>query len=157
LSLRPYLLLTLLAACAGRQERTGLVQSASERVYLAAYQGGGTTLILGEESAPLRYLDGCSVQVTGVMTPAGFMVDDWHVTDAGDGSGGFVGFLRAWGGRLLVEDRNTGGNLMIDAEAVPELRQFVGQPVLLVGTIVGRNTVSVIAYRVLRAPEEPPR
>ncbi len=125
------------------------MESQGERVFLAGYQGGHTALILGEGAAPIHFLQGCTVEVVGVLTPAGFLVQDWRVTDAGDGSGGFVGVLRAWGARLLVEDRNTGGNVMIDADAVPELRQFVGQPVLLVGSVVGRNTVSVVAYRVL--------
>ena len=126
-----------------------MVQSLSGGVYLAAYEGGRTPLILGEEAAPVRFLDGCILEVAGVLTPAGFVVSDWHVTDAGDGSSGFVGVLRAWGARILVEDRNTGGKLMIDTDAVPELRKFVGLPVLLVGSVVGRNTVSVVAYRVL--------
>jgi hypothetical protein len=139
----------LLAGCVVRQERTGMVEASADRVFLAAYQGGRTPLVLGESAAPVRFLAGCAVEVVGVPTPAGFVVNDWRVTDAGDGSGGFVGMLRAWGARLLVEDRNTGGRLMIDAEAVPELRRFVDQPGLLVGTIVGRDTVAVVAYRVL--------
>lgn len=131
-----------------------MIDTADERVWLGGYQGGRTPLVLSEESTPLRYLTGCTVVVAGVPTPAGFVVKDWHVTDAGDGSGGFVGELRAWGARLIVADRNTGGDVLIDAEAVPELRQFVGQPVLLVGTVVGRGVVSVVAYRVLAEGHE---
>lgn len=147
---RPSILLAfVLSSCAVRQERVGLLDADGERVWLGGYQGGRTALVLGGDSLPLRYLEGCTVVVTGSPTPAGFVVNDWHVTDAGDGSGGFVGELRAWGARLMVADRNTGGDLFIDADAVPELRQHVGKPVLLVGTVVGKGMVSVVAYRVL--------
>lgn len=131
-----------------------MVDVVENRVWLGAYQGGRTALLLGEDSEAVRYLTGCTVVVVGVPTPAGFVVNDWHVTDAGDGSGGFVGELKAWGARLMVADRNTGGDVLIEADAVPELRQFVGQPVLLVGTVVARGTVSVVAYRVLAEGHE---
>lgn len=143
------MLLALLLGCALHQQRAGLVRPEDGRVWLDAYQGGQTPLILGPESEPLRYLEGCVVEVSGPRTPAGLVVEDWHVRDAGDGSGGFVGLLRAYGGRLVIDDRNTGSMLIVDDEQVPQLRAVAGQPVLLVGTVVGAGVVRVMAFRVL--------
>ncbi len=144
------MLVALLVACALHAERSGMVRPEGERVWLDAYQGGRTGLILGEVGAPIRFLDGCVVEVVGVLTPAGLVVEDWHVRDAGDGSGGFVGLLRTYGGRLAIDDRNTDAMLLLDDEQVPQLRAYAGNPVLLVGTVIGPGQVRVMAFRVLR-------
>jgi hypothetical protein len=64
-------------------------------------------------------------------------VKDWYVQDAGDGSGGFVGRLRTYGTRLVLDDRNTKRTLVIADGTAPELRQLVGEEVLLLGHVVG--------------------
>lgn len=136
-------------ACAFHVERSGLVSPDPSGVWLAGYQGGRIALILDADSAPIRYLNGCVVEVSGVRTPAGIVVQDWHVQDAGDGSGGFVGTLQAYGARLLLDDRNTRSTLVIDDAAVPQLRAYAGHPVLIVGTVVGSGQVQVMAWRLL--------
>ncbi len=146
------MLLLLAIACAFHVERSGLVQPDAAGVWLAGYQGGRIALLLDADSAPIRYLNGCVVEVSGVRTPAGIVVQDWHVEDAGDGSGGFVGTLQAYGARLLLDDRNTRSTLVIDDNAVPELRAYAGHSVLIVGTVVGAGQVQVIAWRLLEEP-----
>ncbi|MSQ03612.1 MAG: hypothetical protein EXR71_17300 [Myxococcales bacterium] len=143
------MLLTLFIACALHVERAGMVTPHPGGVWLDGYQGGRVALVLTEASAPIRYLDGCVVEVRGMQTPAGLVVEDWLVKDAGDGSGGFVGTLRAYGARLLLEDRNTQTTLTLDDQQVPELRVYAGKPVLIVGTVVGPGQVRVMAWRLL--------
>ena len=139
-------------ACAFHVERSGLVQPEAGAVWLAGYQGGRVALLLDADSAPIRYLNGCVVEVSGVRTPAGIVVEDWHVEDAGDGSGGFGGTLQAYGARLLLDDRNTRSTLVIDDAAVPQLRAYAGRSVLIVGTVVGSGQVQVMAWRLLEEP-----
>ncbi len=143
------MLLSLVIACALHVERAGMVTPDAKGVWLDGYQGGRIALILSEASLPIRYLAGCVVEVRGMQTPAGIVVDDWVVKDAGDGSGGFVGTLQAYGARLLLEDRNTGTTLTLDDQQVPELRAYAGKPVLIVGTVVGAGQVRVMAWRLL--------
>lgn len=141
--------LLLALGCALHVESAGIVRPSGASVWIEGYRGDRTALVLGEESAPIRYLDGCVVEVTGTRTPAGLVVESWHVRDAGDGSGGFVGLLRVYGSRLVIDDRNTGTTLVVDDTQVPQLRVWAGRPVLLVGTVVGAREVRVMAFRVL--------
>ncbi len=143
------MLFSLLFACAFHVERAGMVTPDARGVWLDGYQGGRVALVLNEASAPIKYLGGCVVEVRGTHTPAGIVVDDWVVKDAGDGSGGFVGTLQAFGARLLLEDRNTRTTLTLDDQQVPELRVYAGKPVLIVGTVVGPGEVRVMAWRLL--------
>ncbi|MSQ03448.1 MAG: hypothetical protein EXR71_16420 [Myxococcales bacterium] len=143
------MLLAFALSCAFHVDRSGLVYADEGIVWLGGYQGGRVSLLLDAESAPIRYLVGCVIEVTGLGTPAGILVQDWHVTDAGDGSSGFVGMLQAYGARLLLDDRNTRSTLVIDDDAVPQLRAFAGRPVLVVGTVVGPGQVRVMAWRLL--------
>lgn len=146
------MLLVFALGCALHVQVAGMVRPDGASVWLEGYRGERTPLLLGEDSGPVRYLDGCVVEVEGTRTPAGLVVESWHVRDAGDGSGGFVGTLRSYGSRLVIDDRNTGTTLVVDDEQVPQLRAWAGQPVLLVGTVVGARVVRVMAFRVL-APE----
>lgn len=143
------MLLAFALACAFHVDRSGLVSAEEGTVWLGGYQGGRVSLLLDSESAPIRHLVGCVIEVTGLGTPAGIVVSDWHVTDAGDGSSGFVGLLKAYGARLLLDDRNTKSTLVIDDAAVPQLRAAAGHPVLVVGTVVGPGQVRVMAWRLL--------
>ncbi|MBM4393704.1 MAG: hypothetical protein FJ090_21470 [Deltaproteobacteria bacterium] len=114
-------------------------------------------LILEGEHAQILGLDGCVVEAEGVRTPVGLVVRDWSVKDAGDGTGGFVGELRAYGNRVLIEDRNTGTLLALDEIGAIQLRSYAGRPVLVVGTVVGAGVISVVAWRPLDgARGEPP-
>ncbi len=145
--------MSLLLGCAFHVTRAGLVAPTPTTVFLDGYQGGRVALVLDETSAPIRYLQGCVVEVEGTRTPAGLVVTDWRVKDAGDGSSGFVGVLQAYGARVLLDDRNTGTTLVLDDQQAPELRRFAGDPVLIVGTIVGPGQVRVMAWRRL-LPED---
>ena len=141
-----------LFACAFHAVRSGLVEVDGGQVVLLEYDGRRQPLILSGEHAQIRGLDGCTVEVEGPRTPAGMVVNNWTVKDAGDGSSGFVGTLRAYGARILIDDRNTGTTLALDELSALHLRAFAGRPVLLVGAVVGPGTISVVAWRPLDDP-----
>lgn len=148
--------LSLWLGCALRSTQVGLIEPVGAATFVVSYAGKRIPVVLNAESAPLRRLDGCVVEVTGVRTPAGLIVDDWYVRDAGDGSGGFVGTLVAYGGRIAIQDRNTDTLVFLDDISALQLRAFVGRPALLVGSIVGTNIVSVGAWRLLDEAAPPP-
>lgn len=76
-------------------------------------------------------------------------VRDWRVIDAGDGSGNFVGTLRAYGARLIIDDRNSGSPVILDDLTAAPLRPYVGYPVLVIGHVTGAGYVVPVAFRVL--------
>ncbi len=117
--------------------------------------GAALGLILDDDSAPLRGLHGCTVEVEGIRVGHALAVRDWHVRDAGDGSGGFVGVLRAYGARLVIDDRNTATTLILEDASSGSLRPLVGHPLLLIGTVVGGNTIRVVAWKQLDLPIGP--
>ena len=143
---QPMLALVLLA-CSVHTREVGLVSAEPPSVQTA--DGHVYTLTLDHDGDPLRYLHGCIVVVEGPRLGHRIVVKDWHVQDAGDGSGGFVGPLREYGARLVIDDRNTGTTLVIADEVAAQLRPWVGQPVLLIGHIMGGNLVMPVAWRVL--------
>jgi hypothetical protein len=150
------MLLAVLLGCAINASRTGLVQPGDNPVRLQTYQGHTVKLRLDEDSAPLRYLDHCVVVVKGPALGSCLAVRDWYVQDAGDGSSGFVGNLRIYGNRLVLDDRNTQRTLVLDDDTSAPLRPYAGKPVLVLGHVIGGETIQVAAWRLL-APEEPPR
>jgi hypothetical protein len=146
------MLLLALLGCALHTSRAGLVQPGDDVVTILAYDGTSYRLHLDEDSEAIRYLDRTVVKVEGRRLGRGLWVKDWYVQDAGDGSGGFVGRLRAYGSRLVIDDRNTKRTLVIADGTAPELRDLVGENVLLLGHVVGGETIQVAAYRHL-APD----
>lgn len=155
------LLLASIFGCAVRGAYVGLVDApestdAAGPVLLREYEGGRWRLALGEDAAPLRWADGVRVEVRGARVGRRISVQDWRVLDAGDGSGGFVGVLRTYGSRIVIDDRNTGATLLVDDLSAVRLRALAGHPVLLLGHVTGGNIVTVRAYRALEAPAPAP-
>lgn len=146
------MLLALLVGCALHARTLGLVVPDTEPPLLRTPDGHERVLALDATSAPVAYLDDCLVVVEGPRLGRRLLVRDWWVQDAGDGSGGFVGVLRVYGGRLVIDDRNSGTTLLVDDVAGAQLRAWAGQPVLLLGHVSGGNLVMPIAWRLL-APE----
>lgn len=140
----------LAAAPAWAAHRVGLVVAEEGAPTWVRDQAGQLTrLRTTGEAAPLAYLGGCIVELDGPLLFGRMFVRDWRVLDAGDGSGDFVGTLRAYGARLLLDDRNTGSTLVLDDGAVSQLRPYVGFPVLVIGHITGAGYVVPVAFRVL--------
>ncbi len=143
----------MLLASACVVTRAGMIRAGAPGVVeLVPYEAGATVrLHLPGDAAPLRGADGVVVEVTGRRTLLGLRVTDWRVLDSGDGSGGFVGLLHAWGSRLAIDDRNSGAMLIIDDATSSALRPWEGHVALVQGHVVGGRTVEVVAVRVLDA------
>lgn len=113
--------------------------------------GRRIALQLDGGSAPLRYLHDVVVTVEGSRVGRRFLVRDWRVVDAGDGSSGYVGQLRVQGMRVFLADRNSGGLVVLDDRTSAPLRAWDGRTVLVIGYLVGPETVQPVAWRLLEA------
>lgn len=122
---------------------------------LRASTGEVTRLATPADAAPVRYLNGCVIEVDGPLLFGALHVQDWRVLDAGDGSGDYVGVLRAYGARLVIDDRNSGTTLVLDDLTAAPLRPYVGLPILVIGHVTGNGYVVPVAFRVL-APTSGP-
>jgi hypothetical protein len=109
-------------------------------------------LLLGDEGQPLRYLQGCVVDVEGPRIGRRLLVSDWDVIIAGDGSAPFVGRLRRQGSNLIVHDRNSGSILIVESDPALGLAEWIDLPVMIVGYIVGPHRIQVVSFRGL-APD----
>lgn len=145
---------SLLVACAIATTRVGIVEVAENHgsVSVHALDGAAVVLLLDGESEPLRGLGGCTVEVEGALVGNTLAVRRWSVRDAGDGSGGFVGVLRAYGARLVLDDRNSGGTVILEDATSGSLRPLVGHPVLLIGTVGSAGLIRVVAWKQLDEP-----
>ncbi len=131
----------------------GLVLSGTSPVTLRTEQGDETRLVTQGEGAPVAFLGGCIIEVDGPLILGALHVRDWRVLDAGDGSGNFVGTLRAYGARLILDDRNSGTPVILDDLTAAPLRPYVGLPILIIGHVTGAGYVVPVAFRVLAATE----
>lgn len=132
--------------------RVGLLVSEPEtgvRPILRASTGEETRLSTPADAAPVRYLNGCVIEVDGRLIFGSLHVQDWRVLDAGDGSGNYVGVLRAYGARLVIDDRNSGSTIILDDLTAAPLRPYVGFAVLVIGHVTGNGYVVPVAFRVL--------
>lgn len=144
-----FMVLALLVGCSLHSSRTGLIDAGSHRVELVESTGRTCRLLTSEGSEELRYLSGCVVEVSGRRFGKRLHVQDWHVTDAGDGSQPYVGRLLSQGGRLLLDDRLTPTPVVLLGAELAGLGEHLGKPVLVVGFVVGAQEVQVVSWRVL--------
>lgn len=150
------LALAALSGCAAHTRAVGLVVADPLGVHLQTSEGRVVPLVLDADSAPLRHLDHCVVVVEGPKLGRRVVVKDWRVQDAGDGSGNFVGMLRVWGPKLVMDDRNTGGVIELDPVAGAQLRPWAGHPVLVIGHVSAGGVVVPVAWRLLDDGPTPP-
>lgn len=147
--------LGLLLACAARVQVVGVLASGEAdpaggaRPVLTQESGAQLRLVLDAESAPLRHLEACTVQVEGPRLGHRVLVRDWSVLAAADGSAPYVGTLELHGSNLILRDRNSGSILVLEERSAAPLRPFVGQPVLVIGYVEAAHVVRVMGWRVL--------
>jgi len=146
-------------ACGAHAERRGLVavESAGEdsRVELHAFNGGSIRLVLEGEARWLLGCDGCEVTVEGPRRGGRLWVREFEIRRASDGSQPYVGVLKRYGAQLSIDDRTTGQHVFLDPFSVGGLLAYEGHPVLVIGYVVGAQTVRVMAFRVLDEPPPP--
>ena len=143
------MVLALLAGCSVHTSRTGLIDASDQYVELVESTGRTCQLVTSAGSEELHYLSGCVVEVSGRRLGNRLLVQDWHVTDAGDGSQPYVGRLLSEGGRLLLDERSTPTPVVLLGAELAGLGEHLGRPVLVVGFVVGAQEVQVVSWRVL--------
>ena len=143
------MLLTLLLGCSLHGARTGLIQTPGDSVELVGETGERFTVVARGASAPLQHLEGCTVEVIGARLLRRIWADDWKVLDAGDGSMPFVGVLRRDGMQWTLRDRNSGSTILLDPDSLGGLEAHNGDPVLLVGYVLGAHRVNVVRWKAL--------
>lgn len=139
------MVLSLLLGC--MQSVNGVVVDEEEKLRL--YQGSGPVLTLypGESNPEVAYLQDCTVELDGRMVGRRFLVDEWQVLAAADGSAPFVGVVIRDGDRLVLRDHNSGAVYVLAGH--DELAAFEGRPLLVIGFITGPQVVQVMGWRVL--------
>jgi len=121
---------------------------------LHAMEGGSMRLVLEGDARWLLGCDGCEVTVGGPRRGGKLWVRDFEIRRASDGSQPYVGILKRYGAQLSIDDRTTGQHVFLDPFSVAGLLPYKKHPVLVIGYVVGAQTVRVMAFRVL---DEPPR
>jgi len=101
------------------------------------------------DAAPLAHLEGYLVHVDGRRVFRTVRVEDWQVPEGVHGMTAWVGELRTLGVQLGIQDRNSGGFYLLDAEAEARLADDAGKVVLVEGYVIGPHRVKVMYARVL--------
>jgi hypothetical protein len=125
------------------------------RVELHGFNGGSTRLVLEGEARWLLACDGCEVTVEGRRVGGKLWVREFEIRRASDGSQPYVGVLKRHGAQLSIDDRTTGQHVFLDPASASGLLRYEGRPVLVIGFVVGAQTVRVMAFRLLDEPQVP--
>ncbi len=139
----------LLAGCAAKGVRTGLVLEEADEIYLVTQPGERTRLVLDGQATAVKNLLGCRVEVGGQARLGGFAVDTYEVLDAGFGAPPHLGILQWSGGRLMMNDQNSGALIELVGSNAETLRMAIGSLVLVNGVVVGPHQVRVMNHRIL--------
>ena len=129
----------------------GLLTLEDDTPLLVDIKGHGYRLHLGEDSPFFTHLEGVVVRVEGVQLLRHVFVQDWTVVDAGDGSAPFIGVLYRQGLQWMMQDIQSGAQLVLDGD-YPEWK--VNDVVLIVGYVAGSHRIRVVSYRHLGQIEE---
>ncbi len=129
----------------------GVVQPSGASVAVVDLEGHRYKLVLGDVGQPLRYLDGCVVDVEGPQLGRRVVVKDWTVITAHDGSAPYVGRLRRQGSNLVMEDRNSGSIVVLQSDPGLGLVEWVDEQVMVMGYITGPHQIQVVAFQGLGA------
>lgn len=122
----------------------------TSNIYIGTSEGDVFRLRLGEDGLYFPKLLGCGAEVTGVRVGKQIWVDSWTVTDAGDGSAPFLGVLKEKYGRLMLHDINTDTEIeLILTHIDTNVWDFVHQPLLVTGIVIGPHQVQVMSVKVL--------
>ena len=151
----------LLAACSLSASRSGLLDVSENHLALMERDGRTARLVTDEYGAELWHLGGCVIEVSGPRFGKRLYVRQWTVLDAGDGSQPFVGNLRRFGARWMLDDWSTGTTVILADGQLDGLGIHAGKPILVVGFVDGPQEINVISWRALydlkqvgAAPEE---
>ena len=137
----------MLSGCVVRLQ--GLVHESRPGAQLEVPDGTRYRLVTVGDAAPLAQLGGHLVHVDGRRIFRTIRVEDWQVPEGVHGMTAWVGELRTLGVQLGIQDRNSGGFYLLDAEAEARLSDDAGKVVLVEGYVVGPHQVKVMYAKVL--------
>ena len=143
------MLLWSLLGCALNYQQVGLVKVEGDQIVLSTLAGKNYLLHLGADENYVQQLNGCQMKVKGFRLHRHYWVQNWKVTDAGDGSAPFLGILERRGVQYYIKDFNSGSMVLL--EKVGKLSEHVGKPVLVVGVVIGAHQVKVMSWRLLES------
>ena len=151
LFLKTLLMVSCVTGCSTRTH-SGLLSANGDQLTLTR-PGEKRVLRLTDEGEPkmLHQLNGCVVEVEGSRQLSSFRVERWRVMDAGDGSMPYVGVLMRFGaqGQVAIADAQTGRLVRIHPDDSPPLNGQIGEFVLVMGYLVGPDTIRVVGFRSL--------
>jgi hypothetical protein len=137
----------ILWGCSLHHNAKGLLYQDGRRLSIGTSEGKEYFLHAGEDANYLRQLSGCGAKVDGVRIGRHIMVKKWHITDAGDGSEPFIGTIVRQGMKFILQDINTGHK--IEILNGDELSNYIGQPILITGIVVGPHQIRMMTYKLL--------
>ncbi len=123
----------------------GLIDDGS----LLSPEGTSLRLVVDAAHAEVSYLDGCTVEITGPQVAHRIWVREWRVLASIDGSTPYIGPLRAHGSNLVLEDRDSGFDILLEEPSAAPLWEHAGEPVMVVGLVVAPQVVRVMGWRLL--------
>ncbi len=141
------LLAGLGVGCVHRGPMVGLVSQEEGQAWLQTASGARLRIAEAGEGLVLGGLTGCEVEVEGNQLGKRLRVQEWSVRSAPGGGQPFVGRLRLFGSNWLIDDRSTGRPVIVDLSAHPELARHQGEIVLVVGYVVGAQTVRPVHWQ----------
>ena len=131
---------------------SGLVQTPAGQVRLLTRENHRWRLRAGGESKRLERLDGHIVEIVGLRILQTVWVSDWSVSQGLHGMQAWTGTLESYGLQLLIADRKSGAQYVLNRDAITDLAPFIGAPILLEGYIEGPQQIHVLYYRLLGDP-----
>jgi hypothetical protein len=141
---------SLAAGCAFHG--AGLVHPGDNGTTLNEMDGKEIALRLDEDSAPLGFLDGHSVDIEGRRFGGRVHVTSWTVLDGLHGMPVWVGQVMRAGSGIGVDDRNSGVFHYVDEDAAVTLAPWIGRMVLVEGYIDGPHKIHATSWRPLADP-----
>ncbi|MEC8378666.1 MAG: hypothetical protein VXZ96_00010 [Myxococcota bacterium] len=122
----------------------GLLTLKDDSPHLVDIKGHEYRLHLGEDSPFFSNLDGVVVRIKGPKILKHVYVNDWTVVDAGDGSAPFIGVLYRQGVQWMMNDIQSGSQLVLDGDFAD---WNIDDVVMIVGYVAGSHRIQVISYR----------
>ena len=144
------ILSALLFGCRLHFQMKGLIFQPTESVddiWIGSSEGKKFRLHLGDDGQYFPYLTGCAADIQATRVGRHLWVEEWTITDAGDGSAPFLGMVYRDGLDVMLNDINTGHALQLKGDW--DFVELIDKPVLVTGIIVGPHLLQVVNLKIL--------
>lgn len=137
----------LLVGCA--HSARGLVRVEDGQAVVESLEGRRLWIRDEGEGAWFPALVDCEVDLRGRGSRRNLAVVEWEVLAGPTGGQPFVGRLGLGRGGLVLDDRSTGQQVLLEAQGAEALLEHVGRMVLVEGYVSGPQQVRVVDWRSL--------